>query len=164
MSSNYRIGYGRPPREHCFKPGKSGNPGGLRRGTPRISAALDKFLAYSPDKPMVAESNADAIAITTIEQAIGGSPWAVQFIVERREGKAPANPEVLMTAEDEMDIEREAIEAGLQSWVDNMPGSTREDAIRFLREINPRTGESWMPDIDRILGIESSDMTIALVT
>lgn len=27
------VGYGRPPREHQFKPGRSGNPRGRRKGT-----------------------------------------------------------------------------------------------------------------------------------
>lgn len=110
---------------------------------------------------MVAESNADAIAITTIEQAIGGSPWAIQFIVDRREGKTPANPEVLVTAEDEMEIERDALEAALQSWTDCVAGSTREEAIRELRKINPRTGESWIPNIDTILGDEVTTAALA---
>jgi hypothetical protein len=32
MSNDYAVGYGRPPIHSRFKPGRSGNPGGRRRG------------------------------------------------------------------------------------------------------------------------------------
>ena len=44
----YRVGPGRPPKEHQFKPGQSGNPRGAKRKTqsiaPDLMAALEKAL------------------------------------------------------------------------------------------------------------------------
>jgi hypothetical protein len=44
----YRVGPGRPPKEHQFKPGQSGNPRGAKRKTqsiaPDLKAALERAL------------------------------------------------------------------------------------------------------------------------
>ena len=39
-SSDYEVGYGRPPRETRFRPGQSGNPTGSRKGNKTIGARL----------------------------------------------------------------------------------------------------------------------------
>jgi hypothetical protein len=43
---DYRVGPGRPPKEHQFKPGQSGNPKGKRKGTllPDLKALLEHAL------------------------------------------------------------------------------------------------------------------------
>jgi hypothetical protein len=38
---DYAVGYGRPPKEKRFPPGKSGNPTGRRKGIRSASAVLD---------------------------------------------------------------------------------------------------------------------------
>jgi Family of unknown function (DUF5681) len=38
---DYVVGYGRPPKETRFQPGKSGNPNGRRKGSRSVSAVLD---------------------------------------------------------------------------------------------------------------------------
>jgi hypothetical protein len=44
----YKVGPGRPPKEHQFKPGQSGNPKGLKRKpkpmAPDLKAALERAL------------------------------------------------------------------------------------------------------------------------
>jgi hypothetical protein len=46
--AEYKVGPGRPPREHQFKPGQSGNPKGAKRKPPSIApdlkAALERAL------------------------------------------------------------------------------------------------------------------------
>lgn len=46
--AEYKVGPGRPPREHQFKPGQSGNPKGAKRKPPSVApdlkAALERAL------------------------------------------------------------------------------------------------------------------------
>jgi hypothetical protein len=43
-NEDYRVGPGRPPREHQFKPGRSGNPEGARQRQPSIAPDLKALL------------------------------------------------------------------------------------------------------------------------
>lgn len=46
------VGYGRPPRAHRFKPGRSGNPRGRPRGAlNKIAATMDRILSRQLDAP-----------------------------------------------------------------------------------------------------------------
>ena len=36
----YKVGYGKPPREHQFKPKQSGNPGGRKKGSRGLKTDL----------------------------------------------------------------------------------------------------------------------------
>lgn len=40
----YTVGYGKPPREHRFKPGQSGNPKGRRKGSRGLKTDLQAEL------------------------------------------------------------------------------------------------------------------------
>lgn len=40
----YRVGYGKPPREHQFRPGQSGNPRGRQKGSRGLKADLQAEL------------------------------------------------------------------------------------------------------------------------
>ena len=42
--AEYRVGPGRPPKEHQFKPGQSGNPKGAKRKSPSIAPDLKALL------------------------------------------------------------------------------------------------------------------------
>lgn len=50
-SGDYDIGYGKPPKEHRFKPGQSGNPKGRKKGSrglkTDLQAELDGTIAIS---------------------------------------------------------------------------------------------------------------------
>ena len=59
-SGDYPIGYGRPPREHQFKPGQSGNPKGRRRG----SKSLSTILAQELDEVITIKENGTTRRIT----------------------------------------------------------------------------------------------------
>ena len=39
-AGDYKVGYGRPPKEHQFKPGKSGNPAGREKGSRGLKTDL----------------------------------------------------------------------------------------------------------------------------
>jgi hypothetical protein len=42
--SDYDVGYGRPPKATQFRPGRSGNPTGYRKGAPTIGARLRELM------------------------------------------------------------------------------------------------------------------------
>ena len=42
--SDYAVGYGRPPKETRFQPGKSGNPAGRRKGSRTVGAILTDII------------------------------------------------------------------------------------------------------------------------
>lgn len=43
---NNDVGYGRPPKEHQFKPGQSGNPKGRKKGVKNEAAILHELLQH----------------------------------------------------------------------------------------------------------------------
>jgi hypothetical protein len=43
--ANYNVGYGRPPRQHQFKAGQSGNPSGRPKGVRSFKSDLRDELA-----------------------------------------------------------------------------------------------------------------------
>lgn len=43
-SDDYTVGYGRPPKATRFKPGKSGNPKGRRKGSRGLGAMLQDIM------------------------------------------------------------------------------------------------------------------------
>lgn len=54
---DYEVGYGKPPKEHCFAPGQSGNPAGRKKGSRGIKtdlrAELSSVLTISINKQPV---------------------------------------------------------------------------------------------------------------
>jgi hypothetical protein len=46
---DYEVGHGRPPKQHQFKPGQSGNPNGRRKGTKNLKTQIrDVYTAPIP--------------------------------------------------------------------------------------------------------------------
>jgi len=50
--ADYKVGPGRPPKEHQFKPGQSGNPKGAKRKPPAIAPDLKAALKHALNKPI----------------------------------------------------------------------------------------------------------------
>src|SRR5690348_2430067 len=98
------VGPGRPPVEHQFKPGVSGNPLGRPSKKP-ITAALDELMPKRvpeavlralrlPGVSTKAEVTwAQVVARGIAVAAARGKPEAVREIADRLEGKAPLAPE-----------------------------------------------------------------------
>jgi hypothetical protein len=88
----YEVGYGKPPKSTQFQKGKSGNPGGLPKGTAKISVALLKLLALSPadfvayEAQTIGEEIARAIIQTAIESKSSDAIRATVIITDRTEG------------------------------------------------------------------------------
>ena len=79
------VGYGRPPIEHQFRPGRSGNPSGRPKGTRRFTADLLDELAE-----IVAIDNGDqkraltkqrAIVSVLVGKALEGDAHAITTII-----------------------------------------------------------------------------------
>src|SRR4051795_6251967 len=71
---DYRVGPGRPPKEHQFKPGQSGNPAGARRKpssiAPDLKALFERALS---EKVMLRQGEREKIitkAAAGIEQLV----------------------------------------------------------------------------------------------
>ena len=49
---NYKVGPGRPPREHQWKAGQSGNPKGRKRKPPSLEPEIKKLLQQALNRPV----------------------------------------------------------------------------------------------------------------
>ena len=83
----YTIGKGKPPREHQFQPGQSGNPAGRPKGSISLKAAYTKAASALTEVPGV-EGGAqeftllEAMMINLFRQALAGDQRAVQRLLE----------------------------------------------------------------------------------
>lgn len=73
-----------------FQKGESGNPGGLPRGTPKVSIALMKLLRMNPSELFTPASRAESLALALYERASTGDVAAIRELVDRTDGKSPA--------------------------------------------------------------------------
>jgi Family of unknown function (DUF5681) len=81
-SDGYKVGPGRPPREHQFKPGQSGNPGGRPKGS-GVTGALRALLEQAHNGKAIQ----DLLAERWLKEALSGKPVHLQMLLERTEGK-----------------------------------------------------------------------------
>lgn len=71
MSDKHSVGYGKPPKEHQFRPGKSGNARGRpRRETVDIAAMLREPIACSVNGEKVVKSAFEAGLHSTVAKAL----------------------------------------------------------------------------------------------
>jgi hypothetical protein len=82
-----KVGYGRPPKAHRFKPGQSGNPSGRRKGAKSETAILREILSR---KVTVRQGNKarripllEAILLKSAEEALRGDLKAIAFLLNR---------------------------------------------------------------------------------
>jgi hypothetical protein len=89
MSEEYPVGYKKPPKQHQYKPGQSGNPRGRPRSEPRNPATLldemlDESLYVTIDGRRKKVSRREAIALKYITEALAGDEKAMRFILTRK--------------------------------------------------------------------------------
>lgn len=101
----------RPRRDHLFQPGQSGNPGGLPKGTPRISTSLMKLLRTQPHEVYVPQNKADQIAVSLYDSALKGDTWATREILDRTEGKVSQTLRLSATQLPTEEITKRLVEA-----------------------------------------------------
>lgn len=86
-SSDDDVGYGRPPRAHQFKPGRSGNPRGRPKGARNESTILRGIL----DRKILTQSGGrskkisilEGILLRVIEDSLRGNVKSAAFVLNR---------------------------------------------------------------------------------
>ena len=105
--SSYRVGYGRPPRAHQFKPGKSGNP----KGRPKGAKNEDTILREIMNRPIEIREGGRvrkisvlaAILLKFAENALRGDPRAATFLLNRY-GSVKGTDETPESGQDDQEI------------------------------------------------------------
>ena len=86
---NYPIGYGRPPEEHQFKPGQSGNKHGRPRGSKNEATIVNEILNRKIEMRQNGISRKitilEAIFLKFTEEALKGNSKAAAFILNRKQ-------------------------------------------------------------------------------
>jgi hypothetical protein len=83
-NDDYTVGYGRPPKQHRFKPGQSGNPKGRPKGKPNyhtdIQRALERRLNVKVNGKVKSMTVSEAIAEVHIQKALKGDGRAAELM------------------------------------------------------------------------------------
>jgi len=90
------VGYKKPPREHCFKPGQSGNPKGPPPRRTQLWTYFCRYMALTDDKLAKLDrsklNQAQQTALKLVENAKNGagsgSERLARHVFDREEGKA----------------------------------------------------------------------------
>jgi hypothetical protein len=84
--SDYVVGYGRPPKEHQFAKGQSGNPSGRTKGSQNFDTALRKALnervVATIDGQRTEIPKFQLIVSQLVNQAASGAFAALKFGIE----------------------------------------------------------------------------------
>jgi len=116
---SYEVGYRKPPREHQFRPGQSGNRNGRPKGTKNAATTLREIL----DRRIEVRSGGtvrkirvlDAILTRFAESALKGDTKAATFLLQRYDLAQPSNdPSANTTTPEEQEIIETYLEAYLK--------------------------------------------------
>jgi len=86
-SKSGEVGYCRPPRQHEWKPGQSGNPGGRAKGSKNESTILREILARKIESRSAGKSRkisvVEGILLRITEDALKGNTKSATFLLNR---------------------------------------------------------------------------------
>lgn len=108
----------RPRGNPQWQKGVSGNPGGLPKGTPRISTSLMKLLRTAPNEVYEPQNKADQIALSLYDSALKGDTWATREILDRCEGKVSQTLQLSATQLSTSEIVEKLVEAFTSAGID----------------------------------------------
>ena len=85
MARDYTVGFGKPPLQHCFKPGQSGNPAGRKPG----EKSFQKLLARELDERVRVKlqgqhrllSRREILIKRAVADAMAGNPKILAMVV-----------------------------------------------------------------------------------
>jgi hypothetical protein len=88
IPGDYEVGYGRPPKKHQFKPGRSGNPKGRPKGSKNEETILNNLLNRQIEvREAIGRSRKitvlEAMIMKFIDEALRGNPKAAAFLLNR---------------------------------------------------------------------------------
>jgi hypothetical protein len=93
--ATYSVGYSKPPREHRFKPGQSGNPKGRPKGSKNtatlLRAILDRKVEMRTDGLVRKVSVREAMLMRFAEAALKGDTKAAAFLLHRYDVEETVN-------------------------------------------------------------------------
>jgi hypothetical protein len=136
--SDYQIGYKKPPAQHQFKPGVSGNPPGRRKRSPTDLAAiivdgLNAPIEYQEGGQVRTASGRDLNVMMLVKRAVKGDVDAALALLRTR-----------AQAERRGSAETERIE--ISDWPPDFPGQTAEQKTRaYLNRKGTVSAEWWNP-------------------
>lgn len=85
MKKEYKVGYGKPPKQSQFQPGQSGNPKGRpkqkRTLTAKIEHELKKSIVITENGRSTKVSKGDALVKTLVARALKGDVRSVQLVI-----------------------------------------------------------------------------------
>jgi hypothetical protein len=123
-----------------FKPGQSGNPGGMPKGTPRVDAAYRRLLAMTPEELAVWEprNGAEILAAEQFKRACNPSAKQTLNYAERITDRTDGPVVRKVQKEDitQLEAERQRFEAAIDALVEKR-GCTRADAAVVMAAVNP---------------------------
>jgi hypothetical protein len=113
--TTYSVGYSRPPREHRFKPGQSGNPKGRPKGKKNTATVLREILDRKVEMRIGGILRKvcmrEAMLMRFAEAALKGDTKAAGFLLQRYDMDETVNDHSTDVAtQDELEI----IEAFMQ--------------------------------------------------
>jgi hypothetical protein len=118
-----KVGYGRPPRTHRFKPGESGNlkgrPKGAKNEATILRNLLNRKIEMRQDGKLRKISLLEAMLLRFAEDALKGNPKAAGFLLNRY---AP----IQATDADPTDIDRDD-EQILESFARRLEAQLRSE-------------------------------------
>jgi hypothetical protein len=86
VPSDYAVGYGRPPKETQFRPGKSGNPNGRRKGSRSVGAVLNdvfrQMIEVTENGKTRRVAALEAMACRLRNDALRGDAKAIKLSIE----------------------------------------------------------------------------------
>jgi hypothetical protein len=82
---DYKVGYGKPPKEHQFKSGQSGNPGGRQRGSrglkTDLKAELDTRMTIRINNEPVSDTRQRLLLRALASRAATGDVRAAAIVI-----------------------------------------------------------------------------------
>lgn len=100
-STSDTVGYRRPPKQHQFKPGQSGNPKGRPKGTPTLQEVMTreatKLIKIKQGDNVVSVPKLEALARRVFNKALEGDLAAARMIFQL--AAVPNDPATAESAE-----------------------------------------------------------------